>query len=50
MQYQAWEMERLIATGAIANDVLSPGETVRVMATLDAVRGQIGLSYSSDER
>jgi predicted dehydrogenase len=50
MQYQAWEVERLIAAGAIANDVLSPGETVQVMAALDTVRSQIGLSYASDER
>lgn len=50
MQYQAWEVERLIADGAVANDVLSPGETVQVMAALDTVRSQIGLSYASDER
>lgn len=50
MQYQAWEVERLIAAGAIANDVLPPGETVQVMAALDNVRSQIGLSYASDER
>jgi predicted dehydrogenase len=50
MQYQAWEVERLIADGAVANDVLSPSETVQVMAALDTVRSQIGLSYASDER
>ena len=49
MQYQAWEVERLVAAGAIANDVLSPDETVRVMAALDAVRSLIGLSYASDD-
>ena len=50
MQYQAWEMERLIAAGATANDVLPPSESVQVMAALDAVRSQIGLSYASDAR
>ncbi|KRE80253.1 Gfo/Idh/MocA family protein [Arthrobacter sp. Soil763] len=50
MQYQAWELERLVAAGASASDVLSPAETVQVMAALDAVRGQIGLSYASDDR
>ncbi len=50
MQYQAWEMERLIAAGAIANDILSPSESVEVMAALDAVRSRIGLSYPSDAR
>lgn len=50
MQYQAWEVERLIADGAVSNDVLSPSETVQVMAALDTVRSQIGLSYASDER
>lgn len=50
MQYQAWEIERLIAAGATANDILSPRESVQVMLALDAVRSQIGLRYASDER
>ncbi|MEQ4517783.1 Gfo/Idh/MocA family oxidoreductase [Pseudarthrobacter sp. B907] len=50
MQYQGWEMERLIAAGATANDILPPSQSVQVMAALDTVRGQIGLSYSSDAR
>ncbi len=33
-----------------ANDILPPSESVQVMAALDAVRSQIGLSYSSDAR
>lgn len=48
MQYQAWEMERLIGAGATGNDILTPGESVQVMEALDAVRGLIGLSYASD--
>jgi predicted dehydrogenase len=50
MQYQAWEVERLIRTGAIANDVLPPSQSVQVMEVLDGVRSLIGLSYASDVR
>ncbi len=45
MQYQAWELERLVASGAIANDVLSPAESVQIMEALDEVRHLIGLKY-----
>lgn len=45
MQFQALEMERLIAAGRTASEILSPEETVSVMETLDEVRRQIGLRY-----
>jgi predicted dehydrogenase len=48
MQYQAWELERLVRAGATANDVLPARESVLVMATMDEVRRQIGLSYEAD--
>ncbi|MET3812115.1 Gfo/Idh/MocA family oxidoreductase [Arthrobacter sp. UYEF3] len=48
MQYQAWEVERLIAAGAIANEVLPPHGSVQVMTAIDAVRGEIGVHYASD--
>ncbi|MDQ0821291.1 putative dehydrogenase [Arthrobacter sp. V4I6] len=48
MQYQAWELERLIGTGAISNDILSPRDSALVMATMDDVRRQIGLTYEGD--
>jgi predicted dehydrogenase len=48
MQYQAWELERLIRARATANDILSARESVRVMETIDDVRRQIGLSYEAD--
>jgi predicted dehydrogenase len=48
MQYQAWELERLVASGAIANEVLSPDETVQIMETIDEVRHLIGLRYPTD--
>lgn len=45
MQYQAWELERLVAAGVTGNDILSPSESVQIMEALDTVRAQIGLSY-----
>jgi predicted dehydrogenase len=50
MQYQAREMERLIAVRAIANDILPPRQSVQVMEALDEVRRQIGLAYASDDK
>ncbi|MET4096311.1 Gfo/Idh/MocA family oxidoreductase [Arthrobacter sp. UYCu712] len=50
MQFQAQEMERLIAAGATANGILSPEESALVMAAMDAVRRQIGLVYRDDEK
>jgi predicted dehydrogenase len=47
MHFQAAELERLVASGAIAGDILPPAETVGIMETLDEVRRQIGLSYPS---
>jgi predicted dehydrogenase len=48
MQYQAWELERLVRAGATAGTVLPPAETVAIMETLDEVRAQIGLHYPGD--
>jgi predicted dehydrogenase len=48
MQFQAAEAERLISEGRIASDVLPPQETVAIMATLDAIREQIGLRYPGE--
>lgn len=45
MHFQALELERLVASGEIANDILSPAQTVAIMQTLDEVRRQIGLTY-----
>ena len=45
MQYQAWELERLVAAGVTGNDILSPAESVQIMEALDTVRAQIGLTY-----
>ncbi|MDP9693105.1 UNVERIFIED_ORG: putative dehydrogenase [Arthrobacter globiformis] len=48
MQYQAAEMERLIRAGLTAGTVLPPSESVAVMAAMDEIRRQIGLSYEAD--
>ncbi|MEL0625374.1 Gfo/Idh/MocA family oxidoreductase [Salinibacterium amurskyense] len=45
MQFQAAELERLVAAGEIANDILSPAESIEIMHTLDEIRRQIGLTY-----
>lgn len=45
MHFQAAELERIVASGAIANDVLSPDGSVQIMATLDEIRHLIGLKY-----
>jgi predicted dehydrogenase len=48
MQYQAAEMERLIRAGVTAGTVLPPAESVAVMAAMDEIRRQIGLTYDAD--
>ncbi len=50
MQYQAFELERLISENIVANDILPPQQSVEIMAALDEVRRQIGLEYVSDAR
>jgi len=45
MQFQAAELERLVAAGETANEILSPAESVQIMRTLDEARRQIGLTY-----
>src|SRR5690554_453853 len=48
MQYQAAELERLVAAGEASGTVMSPTESVSIMQTLDEVRRQIGLVYPAD--
>ncbi|NEM91273.1 Gfo/Idh/MocA family protein [Galbitalea soli] len=48
MQFQAAEMERLIAEGHGERDILPPAESVAVMETLDGIRRQIGLRYPGE--
>ena len=48
MQFQADELERLVATGELAGSILPPEQTVAIMQTLDEIRRQIGLSYPGE--
>jgi predicted dehydrogenase len=48
MQFQAWELERRVAAGPSAGDILTPAESVGIMRTLDEVRRQIGLAYPGE--
>ena len=48
MQFQAAELEALVAAGALDSEVLPAEQTVAIVETLDEVRRQIGLSYPSE--
>lgn len=48
MQFQAIELERLVAEGRGPGDLLPPEESVAIMETLDEIRRQIGLSYPGE--
>jgi predicted dehydrogenase len=48
MQFQADELERLVAAGEVAGTILPPSQTVAIMGTLDEIRRQIGLSYPGE--
>ena len=48
MQYQASEVERLLARGETASSLMSPADSVDVMSTMDAVRARIGLRYPDE--
>jgi len=47
-QFQADEIERLIAAGLTAGELMPPAESVAIMRTLDTIRGQIGLRYPDE--
>ncbi len=48
MQFQAFEAERLVATGDVRGALLDVDESVAIMECLDEIRGQIGLSFPAD--
>jgi predicted dehydrogenase len=48
MQFQAEELERLVAEGKLAGEILPPEETIAIMETLDAIRAKIGLKYPTE--
>ncbi len=49
MQFEAEELERLVAAGLGAGEILPPEETVAIMQTLDTIRTEIGLKYPQEE-
>ena len=48
MQFQAVELERLVAEGLTVGEILPPEESVAIMGTLDEIRSQIGLRYPGE--
>lgn len=45
MNFQAAELERLVAAGKLEGDALPASQSVAIMETLDEVRRQIGVTY-----
>lgn len=50
MQYQAAELEQLVREGATEGSLLPPSESVAIMAAMDEIRRQVGLTYAADTR
>jgi predicted dehydrogenase len=48
MHFQALELERLVAEGSLGGSILSPEESISIMATMDEIRRQIGLRYPNE--
>jgi predicted dehydrogenase len=48
MQFQAFELERLVAAGTVAGEVLPPEQSVAIMGSLDEIRRQIGLRFPGE--
>jgi predicted dehydrogenase len=47
MNFQAAELERIVASGKLEGDILPPSQSIAIMETLDEIRRQIGLTYPS---
>jgi predicted dehydrogenase len=48
MQFQALELERLVAAGELESELLPHAEMVSIMHTLDDIRRQIGVFYPGE--
>jgi predicted dehydrogenase len=48
MQYQAAELERLVASGDLESTIMAPSQSVAIMHALDDIRAQIGVRYPGE--
>ncbi len=48
MQYQAAEVERLLGAGETASPLMTPDDSIAVMATMDEIRAAIGVRYPGE--
>jgi predicted dehydrogenase len=48
MQYQAAEIEKLVASGRLSGEIMPVEESISIMQTLDTIRAQIGLRYPGE--
>ncbi len=48
MQYQAAEVERLLAAGETVSPLMTPQDSIAVMATMDEIRSTIGVRYPGE--
>ncbi|HPT95097.1 MAG TPA: Gfo/Idh/MocA family oxidoreductase [Microbacteriaceae bacterium] len=49
MQFQALELETLVAEGRTRSEIMSPEDTLDVMRIMDEMRRQIGVRYPADD-
>ncbi|CAD5992583.1 Gfo/Idh/MocA family protein [Agreia sp. COWG] len=50
MQYQAWELERVVQEGRAESELLPLSQSVAIMTVLDEARRQVGVTYPGEER
>jgi predicted dehydrogenase len=48
LRFQIAEVHRCIADGALESSVMPLAETISIMTTLDAIRGQLGVTYPGE--
>jgi predicted dehydrogenase len=48
MQYQAWELERIVREGGSESEIMPLEQSVAVMGVLDEARRQVGVTYPGE--